>query len=417
MRRCYDNRVRRKAVFASEGILMTRNLAGSLPTRLFTVCFSFLLVVGVGLRFFELDKKSLWADELFTFAIAKYYPLWPEPGQPLFRRIQVLEIGDGDTFLTVKAAEQSPPLNDLLEKAAISVIGSSEFAARLPAAVASCALLFWFAGFAWHHPDPGVRRILYWSVLLLAFYPLLILYAKEGRAYSVGASLIGMAGLLWMLRWRIGGSNWQPPGWLEICLFTLACFAHYNAALLAAILLLPDAVMATKMRSGKAWLRLLVLATIFSMWIALNIHAVLFTSSGGASWGQVSTWEHVARTLRDALTALHWPWLVIFSVIGFGSLQMNSQSGTTRFFSGKGSTDLWVLIGLTTLYIGMAGVGYVKGRNVTSSIFHFYSAVCCCDVESCIFSAASNSFDCDFSDHLDCTGVSFHTDGSFAQRR
>ncbi len=108
----------------------------SLRRRWLAGLLGVLVAFGVGLRLHHLDEKSLWADELFTLAIAKYYPFLPEEGQPLYRRISVLQIGDGDTYLTAKAAEQSPPLNDLLEKITVTWLGTTEFAARLPAVVA-----------------------------------------------------------------------------------------------------------------------------------------------------------------------------------------------------------------------------------------------------------------------------------------
>ena len=113
----------------------------SLSVRWFGVWLGLLVALGVGLRFHDLDQRSLWGDELGTLAIAQFYPLLPEEGRPLYRRIQVMQTGDGDTFLTAKAAEQSPPLNDLLEKATVNWLGATEVAARLPAALAACVLL------------------------------------------------------------------------------------------------------------------------------------------------------------------------------------------------------------------------------------------------------------------------------------
>jgi len=96
-----------------------------------------LLFLGIGLRVHQLDQRSLWVDELFTLAIAQYHPFLPEEGHPFFRRVQVKDIADGDTFLTAKAAEQSPPLYDLLEKATVNRLKSIESTARLPASVAA----------------------------------------------------------------------------------------------------------------------------------------------------------------------------------------------------------------------------------------------------------------------------------------
>src|ERR1035437_6849264 len=299
----------------------------SLSVRWFGVWLGLLVAVGVGLRFHDLGQRSLWGDELGTLAIAQFYPLLPEAGQPLYRRIQVRQIGDGDTFLTAKAAEQSPPLNDLLEKATANWLGPTELAARLPAALAACALLFWFAGFAWLHPDPYVRRVLGWSLLLLVLYPALVMYAKEGRAYSVGVSLIGMAGLLWMLRWRDGWRSWSSPCWVEIGLFTLACYSHYIAALLVVLLLSADAVMATKRRSGQAWGRLLALGLVFLVWLVLNAHTILFTSEGGVAWAPASTWDHVLMTLNDSLAVMHPYWLGLAGLVLLGLILMRRLRG------------------------------------------------------------------------------------------
>ncbi len=278
-----------------------------------------ILVVGVALRLSQLDRKSLWPDELFTLSMAGHHPLAPSNGMRWFERKQVNQIDDNDSFLTAKAAEQSPPLNDLLEKLAVRVFGMTELAARLPAALASCILLLWYAWFALREADKSTRRILTWTALLLALQPTLQLYAQEGRAYSLGVSLIGMGGLLWMLRWRHGTVNWQPPGWGELCLLTLACYSHYNAALMVMLMLTPDAWMAWRHRSMVAGRRLLVMGLVFMIWLLFNAHAILFTAKGGAAWFQMDQMDQMARlkaTLRDWQTALFGPWMLL--AIGVG---------------------------------------------------------------------------------------------------
>jgi hypothetical protein len=314
-----------------------------------------LVLIGLGLRVQNLEQKGLWADELFTLAIAQYYPLAPVQGQPLYRQTDVLHIGDGDTFLTAKAAEQSPPLNDLLEKASVNVLGPTELASRLPAAVAAVALLFWFAWFAWRHPDPYVRRVLVWSLLLLVFYPALIFYANDARPYSIGASTVGMAGLLWMLRWRDGWRAWQPPGWTEIGLFTLACYSHYNAAMLVALLLLGDAVLATIRRSRQGWGRLLTLGLIFSVWLALNAHTIVFTSEGRVAWAQRSAADWAMLTLEQAPAMMFPYWLGLAIAVLAGILFVRLRRGTL-LWPANGIARLSVLAALTLLYVAFAGV-------------------------------------------------------------
>ena len=325
-----------------------------------------LLLWGVVLRLNNLDQKSLWSDELFTLGMAKYQHLLPNDGQPLYRQIKVHEISDKDTFLTAKAAEQSPPLNDLLEKAALNLPIRLELAARLPAALSSCLLLFWFAAFAWRHPDVQVRRALKWALVLLALHPSLVMYAREGRAYSLAVSLAGMGGLLWLLRWRNGWRAWQPPGWAEITLFTLACYSHYNAALLVAMLLSADAVMATKTKSGKTWLRLLTLGFAFSIWLALNAHAILFTAQGGVAWSNQSMGERMPNAPQDVITALHIPWLIFGLGLGGCLLLYFRQQGTVRWFGDSG-VCFWTLGAIALVYsvlsvmmVSKAGMGHPR---------------------------------------------------------
>ena len=286
--------------------------------------FAFLIVVlvltGFSMRFYNLGEKSFWADELFTMRMAMYHPLVPQDGQPWFRRINVNEIGDGDSFLTAKAGEQSPPLQDLLEKATVQWLGSTEFAARLPGAVASCLLLAWFGWFALKFQDTLTRRTLSWSLLFLVFSPSLVLYAQDARAYSLGASLLGMVGLLWMIRWRRGWRHWSAPGWGEIALFTLASYTHYNAALLVVLMLGCDAAMATVNRSWLAWRRLLVVGAFFGSWLIANAHTILFTTGGGVAWGQRSTSWYVLQALVDASAALYGPWLLLGFILAWSFL-------------------------------------------------------------------------------------------------
>ncbi len=334
-------------------------VSGQSMRRLVSGLMVGLLLWGVWQRLDSLDAKSLWSDELFTLGMAQYQPLLPKEGQPLYRQIQVTDIGVNDSFWTAKAAEQSPPLNDLLVKAALNLPGPTEIASRLPAALSSCVLLLFFAIFAWRHPDPSVRRILQWSTALLVLHPALVLYAREGRAYSLGVSLVGMGALLWMLRWRNGWREWQAPGWGEIALFTLACYSHYNAALLVALLLSADAFMATWQRSLRAWARLLTLGLIFSGWLALNAHAILFTAGGGVAWTYQSPTERLALAHHDALAALHppWLWLAAGALVCVTLVRWQQiRSGHAALWPRQDVVRVVALAAITMVYLALAAL-------------------------------------------------------------
>jgi len=329
----------------------------------FFIAVGLLLALGFALRFHNLGVKSFWADELFTMAIAMHHPIVPEEGQPWFKRINVLQISDGDTFLTAKAGEQSPPLHDLVEKASINLFGATEVAARLPGAIASCLLLAWFAWFAVRHPDARIRRTLLWALLLLTLSPALLTYSKDARAYSLGTSLLGMAGLMWMLRWRLGWRQWSPPGWGEIALFTLATYTHYNAATLVALMLGADAFMATRTRSGVAWMRLLFVGGVFGVWLFFNAHTVLFTADGGVAWGQHSFSDKVIKVIVDATVALHPPWLASILCLGWILLAAHFFRRPRLAFSGE-SIALFFLASLVVIYVAIAGALAAKaGTN------------------------------------------------------
>lgn len=318
------------------------------------ICLAVLVLGGGYLRLAGLTLHSLWADELFTLSMAYHHPLVPEGGEPWFRATTIFEIRDADTFLTAKAAEQSPPLQDLLEKLSIQFLGPTELGARLPGALLSCVLLCWFAAVAWRREDPWEQRVLAWALLFLALSPALVGFAKDGRAYSLGASLVGAGGLLWMLRWRHGWRDWVPPGWWEILFLTLACYAHYNAAALVAIMLVPDALVATVRRSWRAWSRLLVLGAVFAVWLGFNSHTILFTAKGGVAWGQFSAAQMVFETIRGALEIAHPAWLLL-ALGGVWLLVARRALADGEVLLPRRALMLFALMSLVLLYVAVAG--------------------------------------------------------------
>lgn len=313
-----------------------------------------LVILGSFLRFHDVERNSLWADELFTVNVALHHPLVPESGQRWLRKTSVHDMREGDTFLSVKAGEQSPPLFDLLEKASVQALGPTEFAARLPAALAACALLVWVAAHAWRARGTWLGCVLAWSLLLLALHPGLILYAKEARAYSLGASLIGMGFVLWLQRWQHGPARWVPPGWAEIALFLAACYTHYNAAALVALVLLPDAVLATRRRSRTAWVRLATLGVVFLVWVGINARTILFTASGGVAWPRGSAAAYLESVARDVPNMLHVAWLAAaVGLAAFALVQHRLRGDRSAQHTGR-----WVLaiVGLVLAYAALAAL-------------------------------------------------------------
>ncbi|XVJ71334.1 MAG: hypothetical protein HEQ39_18340 [Rhizobacter sp.] len=325
----------------------------ALRTRLFYFFLVLLVLTGSALRFQNIDQKSFWADELFTLRMAIYHPLVPDIGQPWYRKTSIHEIRDGDTFLTAKTAEQHPPLQDLLEKASVNALGLSEFSARLPGAVAACLLLAWFAWFASRSNVAWERRALTWALLLLTFSPALVIYAQDARAYSLGTSLIGMGGLLWLSRWQQGWRQMRPPGWGEIVLLLLACYSHYNAAAMVAVLLLPDFLLACKTRNRTPLIRLASLTLAFSVWLALSAHTILATSKGSVAWG-LTALQKTFATINGTIAVFHGPWLWLF-LVAWLAVVARHFSTQPQVAAPRWAVQIFFLQVLLAIYIALAG--------------------------------------------------------------
>lgn len=330
-----------------------------------------LVLLGCAMRFHQIEKKSFWSDELFTLRMALYHPLVPQDGKPWHQPKSIYDISDGDTFWTAKAAEQHPPLQDLLEKGSVHLLGLSEFSARLPGALAGCALLIWFAAFAARRQDPQERRIITWALLLLTLSPALVVYAQDARAYSLGTSLAGMGGLLWLLRWRHGWREVTPPSWGEVALLLLACYSHYNAAALVALLMGADLVAACRQRNLATLTRLAALTAAFAMWVALSAHTILATSQGVVAWGNFSKLTYAVATVEGAYAVLHLPWLLAWLLLGGALLAWHWRKAPPGSTWPHWGTQLLALSNLTLLYLVLAG-SIVAKAGMTHVRFYIF---------------------------------------------
>lgn len=357
-------------------------LPNSLSRWRFHLFLACLALLGCAMRFHDIGKRSLWSDELFTLGMALYHPLVPGAGQPWYRPASIFQSRDGDTFWTAKAAEQHPPLQDLLEKASIKLLGVSEFAARLPGALAGCALLAWFAAFAARREDPRERRALAWALLLLALSPALVAYAQEARSYSLGASLAGMGGLLWMLRWRGGWRKAAPPSWGEVALMALACYSHYNAAALVAVMMVADFAAACARRDGTTLARLAALTAAFAPWLALSAETILATSQGLVAWGSLSALEYAGATVAGASTVLHRPWLAAWAAAGAALLAWHAwrRRGPARDGWPQWLVQALALSNLLLIYLVLAGFIAAKAGMAHARFYIFavpvFAAAC-----------------------------------------
>src|SRR5215212_3728091 len=127
-----------------------------------------IVLLGALLRLAGLGSRSLWLDEG-----AEY---------------EVIRDSLGHLFDRVADSESTPPLSYLYEWACTKVIGTSEFALRMPFALLGIALVpvMYLAARA----IGGGRRAGLIAAALTACNPMLVWHAQDARAYTLLALLL-----------------------------------------------------------------------------------------------------------------------------------------------------------------------------------------------------------------------------------
>ena len=276
---------------------------------LYVIALTLLLFFGTWLRFDNLGQQGLWDDELFSANVVLRHPLLPEDGQPWLRRASFSALHPGDTFWTVKGADQSPPLFELAAKLCVPVLGDGEAALRTPSALPSALVLVWLAACAWRRRDAPDAAA--WAALLAltASSWLLVTYAQEARTYSLGAALV----LPLIVRfWQRVAHGWQQaalPGKGEALLGAAACLAHYNAAVLVALLWCAYGALAYQRRDMAAITRLAVAPLTLIVWLWVAHTGFRAGSKGHVGWIPHMNYGQSLALLGNELgaQALGWP--------------------------------------------------------------------------------------------------------------
>jgi mannosyltransferase len=138
-----------------------------------------LTLLAAVLRLSTLDLQSFWYDEAFT-------------------PVHVLHQSLVSTLRAVSHSENSPPLWYLLEWVDYRILGSGEFALRLPSALAGIATV----PVAWRIGElVSGRRAALATAALVAVNPLFVWYSQEARAYGLFVFTAALA-ILCFLRLR-----------------------------------------------------------------------------------------------------------------------------------------------------------------------------------------------------------------------
>ena len=180
-----------------------------------------LLVVGVVLRFVNLDRKVYWYDEtltslrIFGYTRTELQATFQGQVVPVAELLKYQhprpEKGWDDTLNALKGNAEHPPLYYLLARLWASAFGSSIAAMRSFPAVLS---LFTFPCLYWLCVELFAAPLTGWvAIALVAVAPFHILYAQEAREYSLWTVIIllSCAAFLRALR-RNTRSDWALDG-------------------------------------------------------------------------------------------------------------------------------------------------------------------------------------------------------------
>ncbi len=225
-----------------------------------------LTLEGIGLpipesaqQFFQqarLGSRDFWGDEIGTVLAAQ------EP----FRRV-----------ISGEALDFHPPLYYLLIHFWMKVFGTSEAAVRVPSVLFGLLLVGIVAHMA---RDIGGPRVAQWGALLGACYPVLVMFSRMARYYSMVGALAALSSLLF---WRV--LRRRSPAYLAayVAVGLALAYTSYLALCLLAAQVLVGIVWGGRRR---LWLAAcLLLAVGYVPWLG-----VAFSQAGSlAGRGEVAT--------------------------------------------------------------------------------------------------------------------------------
>lgn len=273
-------------------------------TRTGVACLLLLLALSAGLRFHALAAQGLWSDELFSASIVTQVG----QGQAWYHYVPKVfpDLRIGDSALTWKAGENSPPLFEALLWLWTRVFGESDFAMRSLSAVAgTLAPVVLFAGL--RRPLGGVAAGV--AGLLMALSPAAVSYAQEVRGYAL-LMLLASAAVVRLVRFALVPREAGVPGprfgW-DVLLYLLLAWTHYTGLVLACALVATRFAIAL----ARGWpLReffwFVLVPLLLAPWLYLNWFSMAATSTGRFGWRDYG-WTDVRSLMLPKAMAFFIP--------------------------------------------------------------------------------------------------------------
>lgn len=208
------------------------------------IFLGFLISLGIFFRFYHIDRKVYWHDEVYTSIRTAGYNGEEiveqsfngkiiNPQQLLKYQVLSSEKTWKDTLDKLIEHPEHPPLYYLLSRAWQELFGSSIAATRSLSVVFSLLLfpaVYWLCHELFDSPKVG-----WWAIGLIAIAPVHVLYAQEAREYSllVLTSAISIAALIGAVK----RNNWQ--WWL---IYAVSLAANFYVSLIAAYIAIAQAI-------------------------------------------------------------------------------------------------------------------------------------------------------------------------------
>ncbi|MFQ2821832.1 glycosyltransferase family 39 protein [Aeromonas allosaccharophila] len=269
-----------------------RRLWGDNSRRL-VIFYILLMLCAIWKMIPTLNERGFWSDELFTASVIRYHPLFDSQ----YERKTVVQIEMDDSFLTVKAGEQHPPMYDLSLKAWASLFGDSEYSLRgFNVAIITLALLFILLACRSNLKNKNELSVIC-TALLLLWLPVTQSYVTQARSYIFFMMLSTLC-LLAYTKVKAAYDNESTWRYAFYALATVSFLTHYYMAVFIGIIYLSIAWDDIK---RKNYCLPLIPVPFVALWIYLSCHSLLFTANGGVAWSQLS----YSQSLSSMLTIMH----------------------------------------------------------------------------------------------------------------
>jgi hypothetical protein len=306
---------------------------------IFTVCY-LLLTCALA------SHKLLWYDELFTYYLARLPAL-------------------GDIWSELaRGTDLLPPLNHVLTRASIQVLGDTPLAVRLPAIVGfwvMCLCVYRFA-LRWCPPLYALLALLL-PLTTTAFR----VYAVEARPYGLLLGFTGLALVCWQDAARGRGRPWSLVG-LAASL-AAAVSAHYYAVLLLVPLGLGELARLARRRRADfpLWAALLagLVPLVFFLPLIRSAQEYRAGFQGGTAY-----WEATWMFYHSVLEANQLPLLVVLTAAVFLPGVLRSRSAKSE--TGELTQPVYELVAVAALVL-LPVFAVLLGKTVTNAYYNRYA--------------------------------------------